>query len=216
MKPIRLIVVDDHELVREGIRHFLDSKDDLDVLAEGASGREAIDLVAEFQPDIVLMDLQMKDLDGVEATQQIKENYPEVKVVILTSYHDDEFIFPALRAGALSYILKDLNPEGLVEAVRAAARGEAVLNPQVAARVLRESYGPKDLMPNVFTELTKRELEILKLIADGKNNALIAQELDITEGTVKGHVTNILSKLNVSDRTQAAVFAWREGVVKRN
>ena len=216
MKPIRLIVVDDHELVREGIRHFLDSKDDIDVLAEGASGREAIALVAEHQPDIVLMDLQMKDLDGVEATQKIKENYPEVKVVILTSYHDDEFIFPALRAGALSYILKDLNPEGLVEAVRAAARGEAVLNPQVAARVLRESYGPKDLLPNVFTELTKRELEILKLIADGKNNALIAQELDITEGTVKGHVTNILSKLNVSDRTQAAVFAWREGVVKRN
>ena len=215
MKPIRLIVVDDHELVREGIRHFLDSKDDLDVLAEGASGREAIDLVAEHQPDIVLMDLQMNDLDGVEATQQIKENYPEVKVVILTSYHDDEFIFPALRAGALSYILKDLNPEDLVEAVRAAARGEAVLNPQVAARVLRESYGPKDLLPNVFTELTKRELEILKLIADGKNNAVIAQELDITEGTVKGHVTNILSKLNVSDRTQAAVFAWREGVVKR-
>ena len=215
MKPIRLIVVDDHELVREGIRHFLDSKDDIDVLAEGASGREAIALVAEHQPDIVLMDLQMKDLDGVEATQKIKENYPDVKVVILTSYHDDEFIFPALRAGALSYILKDLNPEGLVEAVRAAARGEAVLNPQVAARVLRESYGPKDLLPNVFTELTKRELEILKLIADGKNNALIAQELDITEGTVKGHVTNILSKLNVSDRTQAAVFAWREGVVKR-
>jgi len=129
----------------------------------------------------------MKDIDGVEATKQIKEKHPEVKIVILTSYHDDEFIFPALRAGAMSYILKDLNPEELVEAVRAAAKGEAVLNPQVATRVLRE----------------------------GKNNADIASDLSITEGTVKGHVTNILSKLNVNDRTQAAVFAWREGVVKR-
>jgi len=216
MSTIRLIIADDHELVREGIRHFLEAKQDLTVLAEASSGEEAIRLTQQHKPDIILMDLRMKGMDGVEATTQIRKLNLDVKIIILTSYHEDEYIFPALRAGALSYILKDLNPQELITAIYAASKGETVLNTRVATRVLRETYGPKTLSLNPFTDLTGRENEILICIAKGKNNATIGQLLGITEGTVKGHVSNILSKLNVADRTQAAVYAWREGIVKRS
>ncbi len=212
---ISLIVVDDHELVREGICNFLESKEDLNVLAQASSGEEAISLVKLHQPDIVLMDLRMEGIDGVEATKRIKEDNPKIKVIILSSYHEDEYIFPALRAGANSFILKDIGPQELVDAIYTTYKGDTVLNPQIATRILRDSYGPKNLETNPFVELTKRELEILKLIAQGKNNSLISDELQIAKGTVKGHVTNILSKLNLNDRTQAAVYAWQEGIVRR-
>jgi DNA-binding NarL/FixJ family response regulator len=152
-------------------------------------------------------------MEGVEATRQVKQVSPRSQVVILTSYHSDEHIFPALRAGALSYVLKDIGSEELADAIRRAAVGEAVLAPRVAARVIQEVTGPTKDKLNPVAELSERELEVLRLIADGLANAEIAQRLVLSEKTVKGHVSNILSKLHLADRTQAAVFAWREGVV---
>jgi NarL family two-component system response regulator LiaR len=157
----------------------------------------------------------MPQMDGVEATRRLKQVSPRTQIIVLTSYHDDEHIFPAIRAGALSYLLKDVDPDDLAEAVRQAHRGEAVLNPRVASRVVQEMQGIRDAEINPFTELTDREMEILKLIAGGMSNNDIAEALVISEKTVKSHVTNILSKLHLADRTQAAVYAWREGIVRR-
>ena len=212
---ITVLLVDDHAMVRQGVRAFLVTQPDIAVVAEAASGVEAAALAAQHVPDVVLMDLVMPEMDGVEATRQVKRVSPRSQVVVLTSYHEDEHIFPALRAGALSYVLKDLSPEELAAAVRKAAVGEAVLHPRVAARVIKELQGMRAEAPNPFTELSDRELEVLKLIADGLSNAEIAEKLVLSEKTVKGHVSNILSKLQLADRTQAAVFAWREGVVRR-
>jgi NarL family two-component system response regulator LiaR len=158
----------------------------------------------------------MPEMDGVEATRQVKKISPRSQIVVLTSYHDDEYIFPALQAGAISYILKDTRMEELAEAVTRAAHNEVTLHPRVAARIIQELHGVKRDDVNPFTELTNREMEVLKLIADGLNNQSIAKQLTITEHTVKGHVSNILSKLQLADRTQAAVFAWKRGVVQRN
>lgn len=213
--PITILLVDDHAVVRQGVRAFLLTQPDLLVLAEAGSGEEAVALAAQHVPDVVLMDLVMPGMDGVEATRQVKRASPRSQVVVLTSYHEDEHIFPALKAGALSYLLKDVNPNDLADAARKAAAGEAVLHPRVAARVIRELQGAPREAVNVFTELSERELEVLKLIADGRSNAEIAQKLVLSEKTVKGHVSNILGKLQLADRTQAAVFAWREGVVRR-
>ena len=215
MTEITLLLVDDHAMVRQGVRAFLNTQPDLKVVAEAGSGAEAVQLAAQHIPDVVLMDLVMPGMDGVEATRRVKQVSPRSQVVVLTSYHDDEHIFPALRAGALSYVLKDLSPEELAEAVRKAAQGEAVLHPRVAARVIKELQGVRAEPPNPFTELSERELEVLKLIADGLTNADIAAKLVLSEKTVKGHVSNILSKLHLADRTQAAVLAWREGVVRK-
>ena len=162
------------------------------------------------------MDLLMPGMDGVATTQQVKQVSPRTQVIVLTSYHQDEHIFPAIRAGALSYLLKDIEPAALAEAVRQAAQGEAVLHPRVAARVVQELHGSRQESVNVFTELSDRELEVLRLIADGASNSSIAGQLVISEKTVKSHVSNILSKLHLADRTQAAVLAWREGVVRRD
>lgn len=215
MEPTTLIIVDDHAIVRQGVRAFLDTQPDLKVVGEAESGEEAIRLAAEQAPDVVLMDLVMPGMDGVEATRRVKQVSPRSRVIVLTSYHQDEHIFPAIRAGALSYLLKDVAPPELAEAVRKAARGEAVLHPRVAARVIQEIHGAKRDAVNPFTELSERELEVLKLIADGASNEEIANRLVISEKTVKSHVSNVLSKLHVADRTQAAVYAWREGVVRR-
>jgi NarL family two-component system response regulator LiaR len=157
----------------------------------------------------------MPDMDGVEATRRVKQISPRSQVVVLTSYHEDEHIFPALKAGALSYILKDVSAEELASTVRKAAAGEAVLHPRVAARVIQELQGRRAERVNPFTELSERELDVLKLIADGMSNADIAAKLVLSEKTIKGHVSNILSKLHLVDRTQAAVYAWREGVVRK-
>jgi NarL family two-component system response regulator LiaR len=202
-------------MVRQGVSAFLDVQPDLIVVGEAGSGAEAVRMATEQAPDVVLMDLIMPGMDGVEATRRIKQISPHTQVIILTSYHEDEHIFPAIRAGALSYIIKSISPEALADVVRRAGAGEAVLNPQVAARVVQEMQGTRQQAPNPFIELTERELEVLRLIADGQKNADIAGELVISEKTVKNHVSNILSKLHLADRTQAAVYAWREGIVGR-
>jgi two-component system, NarL family, response regulator LiaR len=214
--PITVLLVDDHEMVRRGVRAFLETRPDITVVAEAGSGEEAIRLAAEHAPDVALMDLIMPGMDGVEATRRLTARSPRTNVVMLTSYHDDEHVFPAIRAGALSYVLKEVGPEELADAVRKAAAGEAVLHPRVAARVVRELHGARRDEPNAFRELSDRELEVLKLIADGLSNAEIAGRLYVSEKTVKSHVSNILGKLHLADRTQAAVYAWRQGVVRRD
>lgn len=214
-EAVTVLLVDDHRVVRQGVRAFLDAQPDIEVIGEAASGEEAVEAARERPPDVVLMDLIMPGMDGVEATRQVKQVSPRTQVIVLTSYHQDEHIFPAIRAGALSYLLKDVEPASLAEAVRQAAAGEATLHPQVAARVVLEIHGSREEALNPFTELTDREMEVLRLIAGGMSNSDIAGELVISERTVKSHVSNILSKLHLADRTQAAVFAWREGIVRR-
>src|SRR5512143_3916366 len=214
--PITVLLVDDHAMVRQGVRAFLATQPDLSVVAETGSGAEAVKLAAQYVPDVVLMDLIMPDMDGVEATRRLKQVSPRSQIIVLTSYHEDEHIFPALKAGALSYVLKDISAEELASAVRKAASGEAVLHPRVAARVIKELQGKRSDALNPFTELSERELEVLKLIADGMSNAEMAAKLVLSEKTIKGHVSNILSKLHLADRTQAAVYAWREGVVRKD
>lgn len=215
-ETISILIADDHALVRQGIRDFLELQPDLKVIGEASSGESAASIAAELAPDIVLMDLVMPGVGGVEGTRQVKQASPHSQVIVLTSYHDDESIFPALRAGALSYVLKDIGPEELADTIRKAARGESVLHPRVAARVVQEVRGVRNDVPNLFTDLSERELEVLRLIADGLSNAEIARKLIISEKTVKGHVSNILSKLHMFDRTQAAVFAWQQGLVRRS
>ena len=214
-ESITVLLVDDHAMVRQGVRAFLETQPDISVVAEAGGGEEAVRLAAEHAPDVALMDLIMPGMDGVEATRRLTSVSPRTSVVMLTSYHDDEHVFPAIRAGALSYVLKEIGPDELADAVRKAAAGEAVLHPRVAARVVRELHGARRVEPNVFHELSDREMEVLKLVADGKSNAEIAAGLYLSEKTIKSHVSNILGKLHLADRTQAAVYAWREGVVRR-
>ena len=213
--PITVLLVDDHEVVRSGVSAFLDSQPDFEVVGEAKSGTEAVDLALKHVPDVVLMDLVMAKMDGVEATRQVKTVSPRTKIVVLTSYHQDEYIFPALQAGAISYILKDVKMDDLADALRRAAQGEATLHPRVASRVIQELHGTNREELNPYTELTDREMEVLKLIAQGLSNSEIAEKLVISVNTVKGHVSNILSKLHLADRTQAAVYAWQQGIVRR-
>jgi len=214
-KPVTVLIVDDHEVVRQGVRAYLGAQAEFEVLGEADSGAVAVALAEELVPDVVLMDLIMPEMDGVEATRRIKNVSPRTQIVVLTSYHEDEHIFPALQAGAISYVLKDLGMEELAEAILKAAQGEATLHPRVASRVIRELRGSKSDEVNPYSELTNREMEVLRLIAGGMSNSRIAKELVVSEYTVKGHVSNILSKLHLADRTQAAVYAWQKGVVRR-
>jgi two-component system, NarL family, response regulator LiaR len=215
-EPIKVVLVDDHNVVRMGLKAFFDTLKDIRIIGEAATGEEAIRLAQELAPDVMLMDLMMPGIDGVEATRQVKKVSPHTKIIVLTSYHNDEHIFPAIRAGALSYVLKDVDPDDLADAVRRAYAGEAVLNPRVAARMVKEMHGSRDVTTNPFRELTDREMEVLRLIAGGKSNQEIAEILVLSEKTVKTHITNLLSKLHLTDRTQAAVYAWREGIVRRD
>jgi NarL family two-component system response regulator LiaR len=216
-EKITVLIVDDHPLVRQGVSAFLSTLADIQVVSEASSGEEAVTLTEKLAPDVILMDLIMPGgMDGVEATRQIKKQSPRTQVIVVTSYHQDEHIFPAIRAGALSYVLKDIEPLDLADTIRKAALGEAVLHPRVAARVVQELHGARSTEINTYVELSDRELEVLKQIASGKNNSMIAEALFISEKTVKSHITNILSKLHLADRTQAAVFAWREGIVRRD
>jgi NarL family two-component system response regulator LiaR len=214
-EAITVMIVDDHEMVRQGACSYLEAHPDISVVAQAGSGEEAVKLAQEFIPDVVLMDLVMPGMDGVEATRRVKNISPRSQIIILTSFHQDEFIFPALQAGAISYLLKDVKAKELVEAIRRAARGEATLHPRIAARLIKtfRSLDPEEATP--FTALTERELEVLKLIAKGCSNDTIAEQLVISVGTVKGHVSNILSKLHLVDRTQAAAYAWQAGIVRR-
>jgi NarL family two-component system response regulator LiaR len=208
---IRVLVVDDHAVVRQGLRTFLELQDDIEVVGEAADGEQALASAAALEPDVVLMDLVMPRLDGVSALQRLRERAPATRVIVLTSFLDDDKVLPAVRAGAAGYLLKDVQPAELVRAIRMVDRGEALLHPAVAARVLREIAGD-DTRAERNELLTPRELEVLALLAGGRANKAIARELGVAEKTVKTHVGNILGKLGLSDRTQAALYAVREGL----
>ena len=215
-QTITVLIVDDHQLVREGVRTFLQRQSDITVVGDAASGQEGLKLAAELVPDVVLMDLVMPEMDGVETTRRLKQISPSSQVIVLTSFDDDQHILPAIRAGALSYLLKDVSTAMLADAVRKAARGEVVMTPQVAKRVMQElRQGGRTPTP-LDSDLSEREVEVLRLIAEGRSNTEISERLVISEHTVNRHVSNILSKLHLADRTQAAVYAWREGMVDKD
>ena len=208
--PIGILIADDHPVVRQGLRTFLETQDGLEVVGEASDGAEAAELAQQLLPDVVLMDLVMPGLDGVEATRRIRELSPSTKVIVLTSFDEDEKVFPSVKAGAAGYLLKDVRPQELAEAVRRVHAGEALLAPSVAAKLMQEVAGERQPVSG----LTERELEVLRLIARGLPNKLIAQELVVSETTVKTHVSNILAKLHLTDRTQAALYAVREGLAE--
>jgi DNA-binding NarL/FixJ family response regulator len=215
---IRILLVDDQALFREGLHTLLSVHDDLEVVGEASNGQEAIESVAKLGPDVVLMDLRMPVLNGVAATRQITQSAATSRVIVLTTFDDDEYVFDGLRAGAVGYLLKDVPSAKLVEAIRAAARGESFLQPSVAAKVVAEfsrMAGTGTAVPqqDLVEPLSERELEILAVLASGASNREIANQLYITEGTVKNHVTNILGKLGVRDRTQAALKAKEMGLI---
>ena len=207
---IRVVLADDHAVVRQGLRFMLEQRADIQVVGECDDGARAVELVTELLPNVALLDLLMPGLDGIAATREIKRLAPSTQIIILTSYHEDEQIFNAIKAGALSYLLKDSSPQELVEAVRAAARGESVLHPAIATRVLREM---QERRQTPLDDLTPRELEVLTRMARGRSNQEIAQELVISEPTVRTHVANILTKLHLADRTQAAIYALQRNLV---
>jgi NarL family two-component system response regulator LiaR len=209
--PIRVLIVDDHEIVRKGIRALLATKRDIQVIGEARNGAEAVDQSQTLHPDVVLMDLVMPKMDGIQATREITARLPGTRVLVLTSFAADEQIFPAIQAGALGYLLKDSGPQELVQAIRQVHRGEPSLDPSIARKVLAELSGPpkEPLTPD---PLTARELGILRLIAQGRSNKEIAGQLVIAEETVHTHVSNILNKLHLASRTQAALYALKEGI----
>ena len=216
--PVRVLVVDDQTLFREALTTLLEVREEVQVVGAAADGAQALELVATLRPDVVLMDLRMPVLDGVATTRRLRVEHPEVRVLVLTTFDGDDEVFPALRAGAVGYLLKDATAPRLLEAVLAAARGESVLQPSVAAKVLaRMSQLPDP--PNeprrqpLVNPLTDRELEVLRALADGLSNREAAQRLYLSEGTVKNHVTNVLAKLGVRDRTQAALRARELGLL---
>jgi NarL family two-component system response regulator LiaR len=213
---ITVLIVDDHSVVRQGVRAFLETQPDLRIVGEADSGEDAIRQARDVIPDVVLMDLILPGISGVEATREIKRISPRTQVIVLTSYFADEHIFPVLRAGAISYTLKDIRSADLADVIRKAAQGESVLHPRVAARVVQEVRETRRAVPPAFAELTERELDVLRMIAEGNSNASIAEQLVLSEKTVKGHVSNILGKLHMDDRTQAAVFAWQQGLMEKN
>lgn len=215
---IRILLVDDQALFREGIHTLLSIQDDMEVVGEAGNGAEAVTAVADLQPDVVLMDLRMPVLDGVAATRQINEEHPQAKVIVLTTFDNDDYVFDGLRAGAVGYLLKDVPSAKLYEAIRAAARGDSFLQPSVAAKVVAEftrmaAKTGKKVADDLVEPLSERELEILQCVATGASNREIANQLFIAEGTVKNHVTNILGKLGVRDRTQAAIKAKDMGLI---
>jgi NarL family two-component system response regulator LiaR len=207
---ISVVIVDDHAVVRQGIRFLLEQQTDITVVGESEDGEQAVALAADLLPNVLLLDLLMPKMDGVTAVREIKRIAPTTQIIILTSYYEDDQIFGVIKAGALSYLLKDTRPHELVEAVRAAARGESMLHPTVAARLLRDIQHPA---PSPLNDLTPRELDVLTYIARGRSNYEIATALTISEQTVKTHVSNILSKLHLADRTQAAIYALQQRLV---
>ena len=212
-KSIRILIADDHAIVRKGIRALLATEADIEVVGEAADGKEAVEKAERLHPDVILMDLVMPGMDGIEATRRITTRQPETRILVLTSFAEDEKVFPALKAGALGYLLKDAGPEELVRAIRQVYCGESSLHPAIARKVLQELSRPPE-QPPTPEPLTERELEVLRLIAKGKSNREIAEELVISEATVRTHVSNILGKLQLASRTQAALYALREGIAE--
>ena len=210
---MRVIICDDQAIVRDGLAMLLKLEPDIDIVGSAEDGAEAVEMVADKKPDLILMDLKMPIMNGVEATRQIVAKYPEVKVLVLTTYADDEWVFDAIQAGASGYLLKDMPREELIKAVRGTVAGKTYVDPSVAGKVLEQVSSRQTQPATLITgKLTEREVEVLRLIAKGSSNADIADRLSLSDGTVRNHVSAILSKLGVSDRTQAAVIAIQHGL----
>ena len=214
-EKIKVLIVDDHQVVRQGLRTFLELNDDILVLGEATDGQDAVEQAARLNPDVVLMDLVMPRLDGIAATSRIKALYPGTKVIALTSFTEDDKVFPAIQAGASSYLLKDVSPDALVDAIRAAHRGEARLHPEVMRKLMAQVAAQTSSGKQQWNgpQLTDREQEVIRLVAQGKSNREIAEALIISEKTAKAHISNILGKLGLDDRTQMAVYAIKHGLV---
>ncbi|WP_026591262.1 response regulator [Bacillus sp. UNC437CL72CviS29] len=209
---IKVLLVDDHEMVRMGVSAYLSTQPDIEVVGEAENGRKGSELALALKPDIILMDLVMDEMDGVEATRTIIQEWPEAKIVVVTSFLDDEKLYPVIEAGATSYLLKTSRASDIADAVRATYDGETVLEPKVTGKMMSRMRQKKE--QPLHEDLTEREFEILLLVAEGKSNQEIADELFIALKTVKTHVSNILNKLNVSDRTQAVIYAFRHQLTK--
>ena len=210
--PIRVLICDDHAVVRQGLATFLDLQDDIEIAGEASNGEEAVAKAASLRPDVVLMDLVMPRLDGIEAIRRIRAANADAKIIVLTSYADDDKIFSAIRAGASGYLMKDVSPQDLAKAIRMARDGEPLLHPDVARRLMDHVSRPEPPGSAALARLTAREVEVLRLIARGLSNKELARELVLSEKTVKTHVSNLLQKLDLADRTQAALFAVRNGL----
>ena len=214
---ITVLIVDDHQVVRQGLRTFLELHDEISVVGEAADGVAAVDMVRRLKPDIVLMDLVLPRLDGIAATREAKSASPGTRVIALTSFTEDDKVFPAIQAGASSYLLKDVSPDDLVEAIRAVHRGEARLHPDIAKKLMEQvaqQAGAEREVLAAPADLTDREREVVRLVARGCSNREIAQQLVISDKTVKTHVSNILSKVHLEDRTQLAIYAIKHGLVE--
>lgn len=209
---IKVLFVDDHEMVRIGVSAYLSAQSDIEVIGEADNGLKAVELAAELRPDIILMDLVMPEMDGIEATKRIIEKWPEAKIIIVTSFLDDEKVYPALEAGATSYMLKTSKASEIARAVRSTFQGQSVLEPEVTGKMMEKLRRPK--ITQLHDQLTNREMEILLLMTQGKTNQEIADELYIALKTAKVHVSNILSKLGVQDRTQAVIYAFKHSLVQ--
>ncbi len=213
MEAIRVLIADDHTLFRAGMRSLLQSIEGINVISDTSTGEDTVAKAAELQPDVILMDIQMPDVNGIDATREILRTSPHIGIIMLTMFKDDESVFMAMRAGARGYVLKGADQEVMLRAIRAVANGESLFSPEIAKRLVQFFATLQPTMPaSVFPELTSREREILTLIAQGDNNAEIAQKLSVTMKTVRNHVSNIFSKLQVADRTQAAIRAREAGL----
>jgi NarL family two-component system response regulator LiaR len=211
MSMIRVLLADDHPIVREGLRTLITSEPGMEVAGEAIDGQEAVQKARALRPDVILMDLVMPNKDGLEAIKEIKNDDPEAHILVLTSFAEDEKVFPAIKAGALGYLLKDSLPQELLQAIRDVCRGESSLHPSVALKLIRELNQPSEGTPTEHP-LTEREVTVLKLVAQGLSNQEIADRLTISEWTVRTHVRNILGKLHLANRTQATLYALREGL----
>ncbi len=213
MGKIRILIADDHAIVREGLKTLIESEADMVLAGEASDGVELVSLARDLQPDVILVDLMMPRKSGLEAIREIMNEKPDARILVLTSFADDDKVFPAVKAGALGYLLKDSSPEQLVTAIQDVYKGESSLHPSIALKLIRELNQPSDLPPTEHP-LTEREVEVLKLVAKGMSNQDIADTLILSEGTVRTHVRNILSKLHLANRTQAALYAIKEGLAR--
>ncbi|MEH7490741.1 response regulator transcription factor [Neobacillus niacini] len=211
---IRILITDDHHVVRRGLAFFLKTQKDIEIIGEAGNGREAVELTRTLKPDLILMDLVMPEMDGIQATKMIKTEMPEIKIIMLTSFSDQDHVIPALEAGASGYQLKDIEPDELIDCIRKIMSGENQLHPKATSHLLANLSNKENKERNLLEQLTKRELDVLREIAKGKSNKEIASTLFITEKTVKTHVSNLLAKLELADRTQAALFAVKNQLVK--